>query len=173
MISHETYYRLSKSVLYLRTEYNKHSRDRERRIYWINDMLRRHARYVSRACKEAKIPMAKKAEKFKFNGYVNVSIPASEVNRAEKFIADDKNVFMMLGQSIVDGYKIACKFDEDNESIVATATCFDADSPNFGYVMSSFGGDWYTAVAALLFKHYELTDEDWSSFVGNSGNRFG
>lgn len=173
MISNETFWRLKRAGSAILSESVKHTSDREKRVYWINDMLRRYCKYVAKACKEAGVKMAKKSDKFKWNGYVNVEIGSSQVDLAEAFIGDEKKAFMALGQAVVDGYKIAVSFDAENENFRATLTCFDRDSPNFGYALGSFGSDWYTAVAACLFKHFEISDEDWTSYAPKSGRSFG
>lgn len=173
MISRKAYQRLVDAGRILHRQFQLDPRDRERHPYWVNDMIRIYVRAVSMALSEAGVKMAKKSDKFKWNGYVNVEISATEAELAEAYIGDEKKVFMAIGKTVVDGYKLAVSFDQETETFRATATCFDKESPNFGYALGAFGSDWYTAIAAVLYKHYEISDEDWTSYAPKSGRSFG
>ena len=123
----------------------------------------------------SKMPAKKKSKQAKVEwiGYQNISIPTSMVEGCEKYIADTKEVWSDYTEILVEGYTVKMYYDKDEESYKATLTCFIAESPNAGFALSAFGGDWFTALAVVLYKHSYVADGDWSSVANTSKRKFG
>lgn len=117
--------------------------------------------------------MPQKSPKFKWNGYVSVNIPSDLLGDAEKYITDNATFVESMNQALIDNYKLGVRHNPDDGSYIATLTCFDGDSDNFGYAMSAFGSDWYTACAVVLFKHFEVTGENWTDYRSSKSHSFG
>lgn len=121
--------------------------------------------------------MAKKTSKdkisFEFKGYININIHESQYPAVEKFMSDDKSIWHDFTTMVSTGYTFKFYYDGNSEAYKVVVTCFYNESPNFGYSMSAYGNDWFTALAAVLFKHVEIADGDWSSFSSTTNRKFG
>lgn len=116
---------------------------------------------------------AKKPAKFEWQGYVNIDIPESRHDELERFASDDKHVYAQYTAMLYGNYQIKTYFDTYNDAIKCVATCYDPESVNFGYALSSYADDWYTALAVMMFKHFEYSQTDWSSVSAKKIKRFG
>lgn len=173
IVNHLNYRKLSKARRFFFNEMQKDRRDRMKHTGHLNTALMFHQRIIYRIAHETKVKMAKKSSKFKWQGYVNINIPETHMDEAEQYISDEKTVFFDFNQAIVSGYRFSVNYDGEDESYKCSLTCFDEDSPNFGYAMSAWAGDWVTAVGAILYKHFHLADKDWTSFTGATNKKFG
>lgn len=171
--SHERYFRLLEFRQFWFNTAEQHPVDRSINPEHLNTRLMYHRRNINRIKREIFSMTKKSTKQFKWQGYVNIDIPASHVGDAKKFIADDKNVWYSFNQIMVDGYQVKVYFDNSHENFKCVLTCYADNSPNFGYALSAFGDDWYTAIAVVLFKHYELTDGNWNESATSISNPFG
>ena len=110
---------------------------------------------------------------FVFNGYVNINIPATQIKDAESKLSDAKWVFANMSQAIADGYNLKVYHDADAGHYRASFTCMAQGHDNHGYLLGAYAGDWYTAIGALLYKHFDVAGEDWTSYQQNNQNSFG
>lgn len=120
--------------------------------------------------------MAKKKKeevKFEWAGYVNIDIPENRHSDLEIYIADDKQIFFQYNTLLTTNYQIKQYWDDYVEAIKTNAVCYDPESPNFGYALSSFADDWYTSLAVLCYKHFEYAQGDWKAMASNKIKKFG
>lgn len=143
------------------------------RSYDCNEWIKSHARNVVKMFNVKDKRIMANTKKFKWNGYVNVPIPADIVDEVEAYMKDTNVVWADYNQAVIDGYRFSQSYDEDNKSFKASLTCYDGDSDNFGKAMSSFGSDFYTALAVVLYKHFHITGEDWNGFEAPARKSFG
>lgn len=115
----------------------------------------------------------KKKTKFVWKGYANVGITEPDVSGLEKFVADEKQVFSLYNQMLVTNYQIKLYFDDYTESIKCVAVCHQPDDPNFGFALSSYAEDWYTALAVMIYKHHTICDRDWDNASSKTLRKFG
>lgn len=128
---------------------------------------------MKRIAKEIFNMADKKKKKFVWAGYVNCSIPESHHDAVKALMKDEKNVFYSYNQMLTLDYQISLKYDPDQESFKAVATCYDPESTNFGKALSAFAGDWYSALAVLIYKHFELLKMDWGETDVKEKKAFG
>lgn len=164
MIAFKDYVRLIRFRNFFEQELAKHPIERERRIGFLS--TRFFSDSIARENIYEELKMVKKStkNKFEWKGYANITIPQSEESKVVKFIADDKAVYERYTVILRDGYKIAFQSHEEEESIKITATCYDPDDPNYGMALSAYAHDWYTALAVLLYKHFEVSDTVWTDY---------
>ena len=155
------------------SEASLHPKARTRDTRILFQRFDRQDHIMKRIAKEIFNMADKKKKKFVWAGYVNCTIPESHNDAVMKLVKDEKNVFFSYNQMLVDQYNVAIKFDPEQESFKAIATCYNPESSNFGKALSSFAGDWYTALAVLVYKHCELLDKDWGDTSTNDKKSFG
>ena len=120
--------------------------------------------------------MAKKkleTKKFDWQGYVNIDVPENRHGDLEKYISDEKQIFFQYNVLLTTNYQVKQYFDTYVDAIKTNAVCYDENSPNFGYALSSYAEDWYTSLAVLCYKHFVYSDGDWHSVASNKVKRFG
>lgn len=121
------------------------------------------------------MPTKKNASKkqFVFKGYVNISISEKHDTELKKYLADKERVYLDFAQCLQDGYAIKNHFDAENANHRCSITGFESTGDNFGYVIGGFAGDWYTALAVVLYKHFYVSNEAWTEFVTDTKNNYG
>lgn len=72
------------------------------------------------------------------------------------------------------GYRVGLTYDQGRDVFIASLTCRDVDSPNFGYTFTSFAERWAEAIAVMLYKHFLITGCVWPvDGVTSAGARLG
>lgn len=115
----------------------------------------------------------KKTTKFEFKGYANINVPEAHHNQIEKHIANSQGVYEEINTLAVDGYSIKIYYDSEQENFRASITCMNAEDGNFGYVLGAYAGDWYTALAVLTYKHFDVAKENWLEFTAEKTKGWG
>ena len=115
----------------------------------------------------------KKTKSFEFKGYANINVPDSLSNAIEKHIKDAQAVYEEVNTLARDGYSLKVYYDSAQENYRASITCMNAEDDNFGYVLSSYAGDWYTALAVLTFKHFDVAKETWLEYTAEQTKGWG
>ena len=121
----------------------------------------------------AKSSSKAKATPFTWKGYKNINISDKLHDSVEKFLTDDKEIFALWNSLLLKDYTFKFYFDVKSESFKCTVTCMNSEEPNFGYAMSAYGDNWYTALGVVIFKHVEISQGDWDSVASDSFGRFG
>lgn len=109
--------------------------------------------------------------KFEFKGFVNLRL--SEDDKGQ-ILEAKRNVEIMMqdcGALIYNGYKLSFNYDRYSGAQQVTLTCTAPDDPNYGYAISARHPDLDTALATLLYKHYELANAIWSSVSDRTVDR--
>jgi hypothetical protein len=146
---------------------------RVKKPYTITEKARYHTRNMKRIRDYIMAKKEKSTEKFVWKGYCNINVPTSAENVIDAFIKDDKTVFFEFNLLLTSDYTIKYQYDAKNESIKCTATCYNPDSINYGYALSAYAGDWYTALAVLLFKHLTIAEKDWLDYQQATKKTYG
>lgn len=115
----------------------------------------------------------KKSKAFVFKGYVNINLRSEHTEDVNKTIADRASVLEAYNRLLWASYSFKFYTKGEEESIKLTVTCFDDKSPNFGHALSSYGQDWYVALAVLCYKHFDIAGEDWTSVSSSINSPFG
>lgn len=173
MITHTQWFKLQMFRTFWQLELLKDAKDRfkpKKHAYTIFD---RHVRNLHKVMDNIMPKKAKAKPKFEWQGYVNIDVPESKHTELEKFVSDDKTVFFEYNAMLTTDYKITQYFDTYVQGIKTTCTCYNAESSNFGYCLTSYAEDWYTSLAVLVFKHLKYSDRDWHSVASNKIKRFG
>lgn len=115
----------------------------------------------------------KKTNTFTFNGYANIGIPDSMSNLVEQHIKDAQAIFEEVNTLAVDGYSIKIYHDSEQGNFRASLTCMNAEDDNYGFVLSAYAADWFTALAVLTFKHFDVAKENWQDYTQKSTGGWG
>lgn len=62
-----------------------------------------------------------------------------------------------------DGYKLSIRFEDRSMAYAVWLTGPEKDSTNSGLVLSARGPSLVAALGVLLYKHFEVLQEDWTS----------
>ena len=108
-----------------------------------------------------------------WNGYININIPSDKMEEATQYIRNQNEVHQDLITAFSQGLTVKMYFDDKSDSYKCVFTDHNPESENFGYALSSFGSDWFTALASGLFKHHVLADGVWSDFKEDYKRSFG
>lgn len=121
----------------------------------------------------AKKKTSKTTTSFEFKGYANVLIPEADGNKVAAHIKDAQAVYEEINTLAKDGYSVKVYYNDDDGNFRASLTCMNPEDSNFGYVLASYAQDWFTAVAVLTFKHFDVTKENWQEYTTAKTNSFG
>jgi hypothetical protein len=66
------------------------------------------------------------------------------------------DVLNLLSAVVYDGYKLSITPHKGGESFIAALTGRTPENPNEGFTMSAFGPSPLAAVAAVLYKHFDI-----------------
>lgn len=172
-ISHRHYYYYREFERFWEVEVEHDKRDRTKRVGHLNTKIDYHTRNLKRMFKMPKKKANNKAKKFQWKGYVNCNIPATHEDAVMAYVKDEKTVFALMNSLLQGDYRIAFSTDDRSGGIKCALTCYDMDDENGGKCLSSFAGDWYTALAVALYKHVELLDKIWDDAQLPSEKKFG
>ena len=154
-------------------EANKNRHRRTKNIEYLNLRLFIIQERLKRIMAKSKSTSDTSGNKPQWQGYKNINIPASHIAECENYLADTKNVWQDFLTLLNKGYTVKQYLDTKDMSYKCTLHCVNSDEPNAGYAMSAFGGDWYSALGCVLYKHFVLADEDWSSVDIGEKRSFG
>lgn len=155
------------------SEADKHSCGRYKNVNYLNTRISQYQILMKRIYRTIMAKDKKPSQTFKWNGYKNISIPESHSSEVDRFVADSENVFFTFNQLITTDYTFKFYFDGKSESYKCTVTCYNPDSSNYGYALSAYAADWFTALAVLIYKHTEIADSDWNSVAVDKLNSYG
>lgn len=173
MLDSTRYWRLKLFKAFWVLELEKDRADRFTPMRFRENIFTQHARNMRRASIYMSHKKDKKKPKFVWKGYANVGVTEAVVPDLEKFVSDEKRVFSEYNKMLVTNYQIKLYFDDYSESIKCVAVCHQHDDPNFGYALSSFAEDWYTALAVMIFKHIVICEHDWDNASSKTLRKFG
>ena len=139
----------------------------------LNIKLSNYRTSVYRIANKMPAKKTKSTKEYKWLGYANVNIPSDRIPDAEEYIKDQNQVHQHLITAFASGLTVKLYFDDKSDSYKTVFTDHNPESPNYGYAMSSYGSDWFTALASGLFKHFVLVDCDWTSSVSTTKRSFG
>ena len=98
-----------------------------------------------------------KYSNFNQTEFVNRNLLAEE---GEAFKAwakkENERIPDMLGQIMVNGYKVTCTWNDNNQCYIATFTGKEDAKHNVNKALSSRSDDWFEALAMNTFKHVIL-----------------
>lgn len=109
------------------------------------------------------MPKANENGKFEFKGFVNIRLSEEHKQAIGALGGNLAQSMQELCGLIYTGYKVAIAYDRFSGAIQVTLTCQDVASTNYGYAISSRHPDIATAIASVLFKHFDIADGVWSS----------
>jgi len=151
----------------------KDTRSRNMHFAEARRHLDKHERNIYKADIMANKKTSKKTRRFEFKGYVNIAVPQSHENKIQDHISDAQAVYEELNTLLVDGYSLKIYYDDDSTNYRASLTCMSAEDSNYGYVLGSYAQDWFTALAVLTYKHFDISKESWSRYTQDTKKGFG
>lgn len=93
--------------------------------------------------------------------WVNRQLSSDEKEQHDSGNSTPQKTFKDLLALALGGYNISLKWDNYSKCYQATLIPFNEASPNYGFGLSARAAEPYRAISLLLFKHYEVLQEDW------------
>lgn len=147
------------------------NREKDERVLrnQLNRVQDRHRRIRRKIMASKK----KSQNEYKWLGYLNIYLPDDQMEAAAVYMKDSNAVWADFTATLADEITFKIFFDKKADAFKCTMLDYNPDSPNFGYATSSFGSDWFSALAVALFKHVQWTDGDWQFRAGSTNKKFG
>jgi len=78
------------------------------------------------------------------------------------------DAFDSMDTLLHEGYKLSFRFEDKNSAMAVWLTAPTQDHANSGLLLQGRGPSVLAAITVVLYKHFELLKEDWSS-AGKAG----
>ena len=102
----------------------------------------------------------------KWNGIANIAIEDEHKVEAQALIEETPDVVVSrVNDMLAANYKFVLRWDDRSDCPMVSASCYDADSPNFKYTLVTRAPRWDFALALTTIKHFDIAGEDWSGSV--------
>lgn len=98
--------------------------------------------------------------------FVEISLAGHDLEAVNAEYGDPERLFDAVQEMVGGGYRVSLSYNEQNDAMIASATCKDDDSVNSGCTFTSFAQDWVTALRIMCYKHFVVTGQVW---VGQGG----
>jgi hypothetical protein len=106
-----------------------------------------------------------------------VEIRLTEEDKADfkaKYQKDAQIFFSETDTLLKSGYKFSVSYDTGNNAVIASLTCKEALDPNFNYVMTARAGEYWEALALVMYKHMFMCDDgDWAAETRANDSQWG
>lgn len=90
--------------------------------------------------------------------FVNISLDVEEGKKFRLwFEAQGEKIADLLGEVVVDDYKISCSWDDTNQCFIGTFTGKEDQRFNAYKALSSRSDEWYEALSITLYKHLVMS----------------
>lgn len=95
--------------------------------------------------------------------FVDIRVDEDDIAamRAARWTGDD--VSDMVANLLGQGYRLSFSYNSQNDTTNASMTGKSEGNPHEGKTLSAFHSTWFDALTLLLWKHYQVAGEDWSS----------
>lgn len=122
-----------------------------------------------------KKPAAKPAAKTsqQFTEFVNVSLTEQDTPAVQEYLKNTDDLLRAFEDMCVGGYRVGFSYDSQRDALICSFTCKDGDSPNHNKTMTSFAGDWFTALGVNLYKHHVMLKGVWNTDAAKNRPAFG
>lgn len=112
---------------------------------------------------------SKNRVRVEWKGYISPTLDQSEKRVYAEWRANPAQGDKAIERAVHAGYKISVDFQPREGAYRAGLYCQDANSPNAGWCLTCFAGDWYEAACRVVFMHFEILGCDWTKVAGKSG----
>jgi len=86
--------------------------------------------------------------------FVNITLTSEQAKSFKTwFKAQAEMVVDLLGQIMVNHYRVSCNWDDNNQCFIATLTGKQDSGVNESKALSARSDDWYEALALVSYKH--------------------
>lgn len=103
--------------------------------------------------------------------FANVKLTKPQQDEFHRWYEDNnKDIDEYVRQLVNSNHKITLSSDQSNDCVIASVTCKDELSPNYGYVLTSRSDNWLEALCLCVFKDTVVcVDIPWSE-AGDTSN---
>lgn len=96
-----------------------------------------------------------------WNGFANIPFGREDVNAALKW-GNDVDVFWLHFEEMVAAdYKVTVNRDMKRHGFIVSVSCYDEDSPNYKYTMTSRAPSAAEGMVIAVYKHVVISGGVW------------
>lgn len=104
--------------------------------------------------------------------WINRNLTAEEKAHHDTQEKSASELGKLLFTLVMQGYNLRIGWDAYSKCYQANIIPFQPENPNFGYAISARGATAQRAISLLLYKHYAVFNENWSSFYTTPATSF-
>lgn len=106
------------------------------------------------------------ASRVEWKGYVSPTLSTNDKRAYQKWRADAVEVNRAIQTTIDGGYTLKVDYMVNDGAYRAGLYCTVQGSPDAGYCLTVFAGDWWEAAMRVVYCHQVLFNASWSSLTG-------
>lgn len=108
-----------------------------------------------------------------WKGFVNINLREQDKTSLQGLAPSPDDLLDCIDAVIKTGHKITVTKHAEKPACVVSFTGYEKTSPNCGYTLSSYAGDFFKAFLVNYYKHHYMANGDWKSFAGDDIEDFG
>lgn len=116
---------------------------------------------------------AKRANQGSLPRFVDVKLTAEQREEFKTWERRGGDLVTFLQSMADDGYRVGVSWSGEQQAYTVSLTCRQEGNPNNGLCMTSFAKTLSTALWLALYKHLEVTGEQWVDGSFGSDEEFG
>lgn len=105
--------------------------------------------------------------------FVDVQLSAEQRDEFSTWDARNGDLVRFMQSLADDGYRVGVAWNGKQNAYTVSLTCREMGSVNEGLCMTSFAGSLTTALWLAIYKHVEVTRENWSGNRAGGAEDFG
>lgn len=98
-----------------------------------------------------------------WNGFATIALTDADKAEINKYVVNWEHVEDVIAQLLFDDYKVTLKWDTQSDCYMLSASCYDAESPNFKYTLVTRATNLHILYATLAYKHEIIARGVWVS----------
>lgn len=109
-----------------------------------------------------------------WTAFVDIPVPSDAWEDIQATFGTEEALYEGMAKLMEDGYRVGFSYNRQNDAVICSVTCRNAESENAGLTFNSFAATWPEALATSLYKHCVLTQGHWRKTIeGIARPRFG
>jgi hypothetical protein len=100
-----------------------------------------------------------------FKGYLQIELNETDISSILEASTKMTNVWKSVSEACQKRYKFSVTRDSDPLLYKATLMDLDITRSSAGWMLSGQGASVEQAIAALMYKHIGMTNEEWTPFL--------
>jgi hypothetical protein len=137
------------------------------RSWWVLSALNSYGGFEMARGKRKGVPTSPSNNSWNTQ-FVDIPLTGVTMDEIVATFPKEEMVFDSLADLLEDGYRVGFAYNAQNDAVICSITCKDAQSVNAGMTFTAFAGNWYDALRVGLYKHYVVAEQVWAGEGGKA-----